>query len=535
MVSQDVSNILHACALVGYSQDIRMTDVLIAQMTLQARAMLPQNLSTSVWALSQILPLQSKRRNSAMVTASGEAGFVAPGLLQLGGPIRTLLDTLCEAVTRHGTMQDARPKEWCVLMTSLAGLRYSNAQVMDLGAAALELAAVQAGMLPDPAGSDATSSSSKANIPFPVNPSRQSVNQFPVSARDLSSTIYACGVCHHSPPALPQLVQALASLSAGQAQGKVAPQDLSNALWGLSALGELHTQRETVAELMAAVNWWPVEKDGNSSSSSGMHRSSGSSSSSSSGGGVWGIDLMQVADELDEDDEADGSVKPEKDESVQPGGALHGPNMSRHNRALLQVLTVQELLQSAKASSTPASAAAEKRSMLSHRAATKPGSTTTSFVGLRPDLLTAARRAAEQQLTSHTSSRIERDVLKFMRSLIGHPLRAAAQTSTADGAKVLRVTAVQYSATVRASLGVATDLLVSLSDGRRVAVEVDGESHYLNSDLSKPDGSTCLRNSVLEGELGVGNVRVVHVREWRALKDADAKGQYLSRLLTAEL
>ncbi|KAG2499139.1 hypothetical protein HYH03_002722 [Edaphochlamys debaryana] len=81
------------------------------------------------------------------------------------------------------------------------------------------------------------------------------------------------------------------------------------------------------------------------------------------------------------------------------------------------------------------------------------------------------------------------------------------------------------------------DVLVGLADGRRVAVEVDGPSHFLASHPQNPravDGGTKLRNRQLERVLGAGNVLSVPWWEWNALKKKRARRAYLCGLLGLE-
>lgn len=58
---------------------------------------------------------------------------------------------------------------------------------------------------------------------------------------------------------------------------------------------------------------------------------------------------------------------------------------------------------------------------------------------------------------------------------------------------------------------VCVDMLVMMKDGRKVAVEVDGDYHFLLSDNSKVDGSTHWRNSILAAAVG-GRHNVVAIK-----------------------
>ncbi|PNH02195.1 hypothetical protein TSOC_011857 [Tetrabaena socialis] len=78
------------------------------------------------------------------------------------------------------------------------------------------------------------------------------------------------------------------------------------------------------------------------------------------------------------------------------------------------------------------------------------------------------------------------------------------------------------------------DVVVELAGGRRVAVEVDGPTHFLanGSHTSARNGSTQLRDRCLVRAFGAGNVASVPYWEWRELGgDTGRQEEYLLRLL----
>ncbi|KXZ52803.1 hypothetical protein GPECTOR_8g19 [Gonium pectorale] len=83
-------------------------------------------------------------------------------------------------------------------------------------------------------------------------------------------------------------------------------------------------------------------------------------------------------------------------------------------------------------------------------------------------------------------------------------------------------------------LGRSVDAVVELEGGRRLAVEMDGPTHFLaNCEHRRTkDGSTQLRDRQLERVFGRGNVLSVPYWEWNALRGGKAaQEEYLCRLL----
>eukprot|EP00198_Chlamydomonas_reinhardtii_P014293 XP_001703630.1 predicted protein of CLR family [Chlamydomonas reinhardtii] len=90
----------------------------------------------------------------------------------------------------------------------------------------------------------------------------------------------------------------------------------------------------------------------------------------------------------------------------------------------------------------------------------------------------------------------------------------------------LPIVSVETEVVVEGVLGRA-DIVAGWSDGRRVAIEVDGPDHFLTNrkdDPSAVDGSTALRNRQLRRALGEGRLLCVPYWEWYAAARVSAPG-----------
>ncbi|KAG2497857.1 hypothetical protein HYH03_004123 [Edaphochlamys debaryana] len=138
--------------------------------------------------------------------------------------------------------------------------------------------------------------------------------------------------------------------------------------------------------------------------------------------------------------------------------------------------------------------------------------------GREGSLLGATRAAAEKAATEETrESAMERQVASALERL-AQRLGPGTLVSVQRGCVV-------------PGLGRAADVVVELAGGRRVAVEVDGPSHFLANRARDPDaidGSTELRNRQL-GRL-FGQVVSVLFAEWE-FKGASEQEEVLCRLL----
>ena len=75
--------------------------------------------------------------------------------------------------------------------------------------------------------------------------------------------------------------------------------------------------------------------------------------------------------------------------------------------------------------------------------------------------------------------------------------------------------------------GYRIDAVVTVGDGRRVAVEVDGPTHFIKR---LPTGSTALKRRQVEGLDGIEVVSVPYW-EWNELKNSVMKQHYLYKKL----
>ncbi|PNH02163.1 hypothetical protein TSOC_011886 [Tetrabaena socialis] len=140
------------------------------------------------------------------------------------------------------------------------------------------------------------------------------------------------------------------------------------------------------------------------------------------------------------------------------------------------------------------------------------------------DQLAARRVGAE---ASGTISQLQRQVA----SALGRLQQRLGVEQGSQG--ILRIVSVSSEQAVDGLLG-RVDVVVELGGGRRVAVEVDGPTHFLANDphTRTKDGSTQLRDRQLGRLFGAGNVLSVPYWEWYELRgDGSRKGRYLLRLL----
>ncbi|KAG2497824.1 hypothetical protein HYH03_004094 [Edaphochlamys debaryana] len=144
--------------------------------------------------------------------------------------------------------------------------------------------------------------------------------------------------------------------------------------------------------------------------------------------------------------------------------------------------------------------------------------------GRQGSLLGAARAAAEKAAAEDTrESSMERQVASALERL-AERLGPGTLLSVHRGCVVPR-------------LGRAVDVVVELAGGRRVAVEVDGPSHFLANrprDPTAVDGPTELRNRQLGRVFGAGNVLSVPYWEWVDCKTAAQEEELLIGLLGLE-
>ncbi|PNH12698.1 hypothetical protein TSOC_000340, partial [Tetrabaena socialis] len=152
--------------------------------------------------------------------------------------------------------------------------------------------------------------------------------------------------------------------------------------------------------------------------------------------------------------------------------------------------------------------------------------------GSRGPLTNAMRRAAEEAAEADQSvSDLQRQVVSALGRLQQRLASAAQAQRQLAGAP--RIVSVRGEQQVEGMVG-RVDVVVELAGGRRVAVEVDGPTHFLANDphMHARDGRTQLRDRQLGRLFGAGNVVSVPYWDWdRLRRDEGHEEGYLLRLL----
>ncbi|PNW72725.1 hypothetical protein CHLRE_15g639000v5 [Chlamydomonas reinhardtii] len=137
-----------------------------------------------------------------------------------------------------------------------------------------------------------------------------------------------------------------------------------------------------------------------------------------------------------------------------------------------------------------------------------------------PDLLAAMEAAvADERATESNTSRLQEQVAETLQRLLQKGR--------------LPIVSVRTEVVVEGVLG-RVDVVADWSDGRRVAIEVDGPDHFLTNrkdDPSAVDGSTALRNRQLRRALGEGGLLCVPYWEWYERQAPSAQKAYLLQQL----
>ncbi|PNH12701.1 hypothetical protein TSOC_000343 [Tetrabaena socialis] len=157
--------------------------------------------------------------------------------------------------------------------------------------------------------------------------------------------------------------------------------------------------------------------------------------------------------------------------------------------------------------------------------------------GPRGSLLSTMRRAAEEEgakADQQGISALQRQVVSALGRLQQRLASAGqAQRQPAGAPRIVSVSGEQQ---VEGVVG-RVDVVVELAGGRRVAVEVDGPTHFMANDphMRVRDGPTQLRDRQLGRLFGAGNVVSVPHWEWREMRrDGGREEGYLLRLLGLE-
>ncbi|PNW72747.1 hypothetical protein CHLRE_15g638000v5 [Chlamydomonas reinhardtii] len=137
-----------------------------------------------------------------------------------------------------------------------------------------------------------------------------------------------------------------------------------------------------------------------------------------------------------------------------------------------------------------------------------------------PDLLAAMEVAVvAERATGSTTSRLQKQVAEALQRLLQKGR--------------LPIVSVQTEVVVEGVLG-RVDIVADWSDGRRVAIEVDGPAHFPTNRKDDPSaviGSTALRNRQLRRAFGEGGLVCVPYWEWYGLRTPTAQEAYLLQRL----
>ncbi|PNW72735.1 hypothetical protein CHLRE_15g638550v5 [Chlamydomonas reinhardtii] len=148
------------------------------------------------------------------------------------------------------------------------------------------------------------------------------------------------------------------------------------------------------------------------------------------------------------------------------------------------------------------------------------GGEVTAVLARSPDLLAAMEAAvAAERVTGSNTSRLQEQVAEALQRLLQKGR--------------LPIVSVRTEVVVEGVLG-RVDIVADWSDGRRVAIEVDGPDHFLTNrkdDPSAVDGSTALRNRQLRRAFGEGGLLCVPYWEWDRQKTSSAQEAYLLQQL----
>ncbi|PNW72732.1 hypothetical protein CHLRE_15g638700v5 [Chlamydomonas reinhardtii] len=148
------------------------------------------------------------------------------------------------------------------------------------------------------------------------------------------------------------------------------------------------------------------------------------------------------------------------------------------------------------------------------------GGEVTEALARSPDLLAAMEAAvAAKRATGSNTSRLQEQVAEALQRLLQKGR--------------LPIVSVRTEVVVEGVLG-RVDVVADWSDGRRVAIEVDGPDHFLidrKDDPSAVVGSTALRNRQLRRALGEGGLLCVPYWEWDRQKTSSAQEAYLLQRL----
>ncbi|KAG2497862.1 hypothetical protein HYH03_004128 [Edaphochlamys debaryana] len=155
---------------------------------------------------------------------------------------------------------------------------------------------------------------------------------------------------------------------------------------------------------------------------------------------------------------------------------------------------------------------------------------------LRHQLAAAAQRHAQPHAPSHgpaaSAHAQHQHAPGGAASVAGGGGGGGGAGGSRRGRRALTILAIRQEHPVLA-LGCRVDVVLELSGGRRVAVEVDGPWHYManGQHLQAETGGTVMRNRQLRRIFGATNLVVVPFYEFRALASLEEEVAYLRRVL----
>ncbi|PNW72734.1 hypothetical protein CHLRE_15g638651v5 [Chlamydomonas reinhardtii] len=148
------------------------------------------------------------------------------------------------------------------------------------------------------------------------------------------------------------------------------------------------------------------------------------------------------------------------------------------------------------------------------------GGEVTEALARSPDLLAAMEAAVSaKRATGSTTSSLQDQVAEALQRLLQKGR--------------LPIVSVRMEVVVEGVLG-RVDIVADWSDGRRVAIEVDGPDHFLTHRKDDPSaviGSTALRNRQLRRAFGEGGLLCVPYWEWDRQKTSSTQEAYLLQQL----
>ncbi len=594
---QALSNMLLGCAKLGV-EDGEAVQLLAAAAGAVAGGMTGQGLANSVWALGKLLgdgeDAEAGTRSASAPLAAASAGCAGTvrATLEL---VREVQRRLSPTLSGRTSSQDVAAGAAAFTSQALANLLYgmallrpyiaslqladSDVQGTHVGPAVTALAAASEALAEEchrrsfrsfvpQALANATWALAKLGHTdqgwFAAAAAAAQRPAFTGFAAPIAwaQLWYALALVRHRPP--PELLECTAGALEGQVR-RAAPQACASLLWSFAVLG---VWEERLAGMLLGRLAELVERQqqgqGQADASGGAGRSESQAPlvvmEQPLANALWAVAVEGPGPLAAHAREVEVLLK-EAARRWEQGG-VRGPTGAFSIEALVQLWQVQLELEAIQGREGGGPAALS--TILPRARCGVAGGATVAPPGggsMRAAVKRAARESGEVLGgASASASQLQRDVVAALRRLQrrqqaqqqpqASPLPASGPQSHGEEAHApvsaemllegcgglmapLVITSVDHEASVPA-LGSRVDVLVHLSDGRTVAVEVDGPIHFLcNSPHTRTkDGSAVLRDRQLPRVFGQGNVVCVPYWEWGALRgDKAAKEQYLWGLL----